>query len=92
MAIPFTQYMLPNGTPKRIEIDRPPGIEAKADSILATGKYRFEAEVLTTGEVSLTTFNLETEENDAIEVCTNSPKVLDAVDKMISNFPLTAKA
>ena len=87
MSIPFTQYLMPDGRTKQIEIDRPANIEAKAAEIIAAG-CRLEAEVLLTGEVSFTVFNPETEEDEACELSRNGPEVLDAVDRLILNFTL----
>jgi len=51
--IQVTQYILPNGRKEQIEVERPPEIEALAKRFVdAGGKY--EAEILTTGQVSLT--------------------------------------
>jgi len=89
MAIPFRQYLLPDGRQKQIEIDRPEEVETKAQAIIAAG-CRLEAEVLMTGEVSFTVFDLETETDEACEVCANGPAVLDAVDRLIMEFELPA--
>jgi len=54
MTIPFTQYHLPNGrrTQEEFETDSA-AIEALAHKVIEEGG-RFEAEILTTGEVSVT--------------------------------------
>jgi len=54
MTIPFTQYHLPNGrrTQEEFETDSA-SIEYLAHKIIEAGG-RFEAEILTTGEVSVT--------------------------------------
>ncbi len=44
---------------------------------------RFEAEMLTTGTISLTVFDPDTEEDVCIELCQNGPPLLDAVDKLV---------
>lgn len=82
MPIEFTQYMRPHGYAKTISTKRPEEIEAKASILRASG-YVFEAEVLTTGQVSLT---VETEEDGptvAIEVVSNGSDVPAAVDRLI---------
>ena len=82
--IPFTQYKYPDGRKVPLEVDRPFRIWAKAMALIAQG-FRFEAEVLqTTGEVSLTI--ADDEEDLAIEVCSNGPEVLTAVDKLIMDI------
>jgi len=82
--IPFTQYILPDGRKKATECDVPQGIAEMANAILAQGHYRFECEILTTGEVSLTTFDTENEIDIAIEICPNGPQVPRAVANMIA--------
>lgn len=89
--IPFTQYLLPNGRTKTIHISRPEQIADKADAILAQG-YRFECELLTTGDVSLTIvqdWDADDDGDVAIEVCRNSSGIPDAVDRMIERFHAT---
>ena len=81
--IHFTQFMRPDGRRVETGIDRPQEIATRAQKIIAAG-YRFEAEVLTTGEVSLTITN--DEEDHAFEVIPNGEAVPDAVDRLISNF------
>jgi hypothetical protein len=82
----FTQFLLPDGRQKRVEIDRPDEIEAKAKAVVAAGG-RFETEVLTTGVVSFTVEHDEWEADDrgtvAHELCANDPTVLEAVDKLV---------
>lgn len=82
-GIPFTQYLLPNGERKPIKINRPFAIQAKARDIMALG-YRFEAEILTDGMVSLTIAGKNTDVG--IMICTNGPAVPEAVDKLIMEF------
>jgi hypothetical protein len=83
MSIPFTQYLLPNGERRETSIERPSDIEAKAQAIIDAG-FRFECEMLTTGAISLT---ISSGEDDvAMEVCTNGPAVLVAVDRLVTKF------
>lgn len=84
MAIQFKQYIRPDGFTKSVSIDRPAEIEEKAAMLVASG-YVFEAEVLTTGEVSLT---IEYDFDDespfvTMEVVPNGPGVPDAVDRLV---------
>lgn len=82
-AIEFTQYIMPYGRPQPVSIDRPDEIAAKAKAITDEG-YRFECEVLSTGEVSLTVCD---DDGDLdIEVVPNGPSVPEAVDRLITRF------
>lgn len=84
MAIPFTQYVLPRGRRHAILIDRPAEVEALSQRFIdAGGKY--EAEVLTTGQVSLTAvLNVDGELQDvAIKISNNGPDVPPAVDDLV---------
>jgi len=83
-VIPFTQYLLPNGRQRPVEIEVDSATAAVAHKILALGRYRFECEMLRTGEVSLTTFDTKEEVNIVIEVCPNGSEVPEAVNKMIN--------
>jgi hypothetical protein len=85
MSIPFTQYLRPDGRTRDEWIDgRPPEIEQLAQQFIAAGG-KFEAEVLTTGYVSLTAvFEMNDEMEDiAIRVVPNGPEVLTAVDELV---------
>lgn len=85
--IPFTQFMLPNGARRSIEIERPEAITEKAEAIIKAG-FRFEVEILSTGHVSLTITgdNIDV----AIRVVSNgfAVAVAAAVDDMIENFDI----
>ena len=83
--IPFTQYLRPDGRKRKLEISRPPEIEEKAHNIIEQG-FRFECEELTTGQVSVTIFDPEQEEDVCIRVIPNGSDVLVAVDKLITDF------
>ena len=67
-AIPFTQYLRPNGRAVDIYFQVPDHVFLKAEQLIADG-FKFEAEVLTTGEVSLTVS--DGEKDIAIELCPN---------------------
>lgn len=82
MKIPFIQYHLPNGRPTQEYIDRPDEVAKKAEILIARG-YRFYAEVLRTGYVSLTVANPEDDRDIAIVVCPNGPDVTTKVDELI---------
>ena len=86
MSIPFTQILLPNGRRREIIIDRSEEIEKMAHDIIDNG-YRFEAEILTTGEVS---FEVLKDMNDGpgilgSDICNNELGVGEVVDKLVKN-------
>ncbi len=84
-AIAFKLYCSPHGVQKMILIERPDDITEMARELVAVG-VRLEAEVLSTGEASLTA-ERDDEDNEvdvlAIEVVPNGPGVKDAVDRLI---------
>lgn len=81
--IPFTQFLQPDGRKASVSIERPQAVMDKAERIIAAG-YRFECEMLTTGEVS---FTISDDDGDhAIQVCNNDAAVLEAVDRLIDGF------
>jgi hypothetical protein len=81
--IPFTQYLMPFGRKVEVTIARPKEVYDKAMDIIKAG-YRFEIEMLTTGLVSMTIAG--NDDDHDIEVVTNGPEVLMAVDRMITRF------
>jgi hypothetical protein len=81
--IEFTEYMLPHGRKRRMEIHRPEAIETMARDIVMR-EFRFETEILTTGQVSLTI--CDNGHDVAIKICENGPKVPETVDKLITDF------
>jgi hypothetical protein len=82
MSIKFIQYLRPNGKRQPIHIGRSADIEEKAAE-LATSGLCFEAEVLTTGEVSLSVSDHENSEDVAIRIIPNGSSVPKAVDSLI---------
>lgn len=94
MSIPFTQYLMPDGRKASVRIDRPAEIEAKAQQIIGQG-YRFEIEMLQTGDVSMEIVkdvaDPDIDDSLAGEVCHNGPTegarlgVPESVDKMIND-------
>jgi hypothetical protein len=83
-SIPFTQFILPNGRQEATSISvDDPDVAKMATEILETGRYRFECEVLMTGEVSVTCADREEEIDISIEICRNGPEVPAAVAKMV---------
>lgn len=82
MAIPFTQYLLPDGRTRTVEVDRPTPVELAAEKIIAAG-WKFESEILTTGEVSLTVHDPVNEVDVAGEIVPNGPGIGEAVDRLV---------
>ncbi len=80
MNIPFTQYMRPNGRPVDIYFECSEDLDEDAQKILDRG-LRFEAEVLSTGDVSLTVS--DGDEDIAIQLCPNGPEIHEAVKTLI---------
>ena len=77
--------MMPSGHTESVEINRPEAIEIKARQIIASG-FRFEIEMLKTGEVSMTITNDE-DGDVAIEIVLfNGPGIPAAVDRMIMKW------
>lgn len=83
VAIPFTQYLKPGGRRADVSIERPAHIASMADRIMERG-YRFECEVLSTGQVSLTVADYEGDHD--IELCNNGIEVPGAVDRLVTRF------
>jgi hypothetical protein len=86
MAIPFTQYLRPDGRRHQVYIDRSKEVEDKAQEIIDRG-HRFEVELLRTGVVSFTITALNRDDPDvAIKLAMNGPAVEDAVDALVNEF------
>jgi hypothetical protein len=89
VSIPFTQYLLPDGRTRPGAVERSGDIEEKARRIIDAG-FRFEAEVLRTGEVSLTVFDPEEEVDVDIEIGDNLPGAVGPlVDRLVERFAAT---
>jgi len=80
--IPFTQYLLPNGAKQSTSIEMDDEISALAGELIAKG-YRFECEILTTSDVSLTCVDPKDTGDIAIVICKNGPEVPSAVAKLV---------
>jgi hypothetical protein len=84
--IPFTQFLMPDGRKTTVTIERPREIEEFAKAIMRRG-YRFEIEMLSTGEVSMEIVrdvpDPDVDDLLANEICPNGPPVPEHVDKMI---------
>jgi hypothetical protein len=90
LAIPFTQFLRPNGAQRAAWIERPEPVALAGMRILQAG-FRFECEVLGSGLISLTISDAEGDY--ACEVVTNTEEVPAAVDRLILEFdPATARS
>lgn len=83
MSIPFTQFMMPDGRQVPVSIQMPVATEEKAKVLLNAG-FRFEIEMLSTGEISMEVVDHE-DEPIAAEICRNGPQVLTAIAKMVED-------
>ncbi len=82
MSIEFTEFMLPNGKRRPVNIDRPDQIEDKARKIVEAG-YVFECEVLRTGMISLTVADPHEDRDVEIVLVPNGPQVPVGVDTLV---------
>lgn len=89
MAIPFTQFLRPNGKQIPVLIDMPADVESLAAEFIARSGV-FEIEELSTGLISMEAlmpgkddFGLAVRLCLAGELCNNGPPVVAAVEKMI---------
>jgi len=89
LTIRFTQYLRPDGRTRTVEFVVIGDMATKAEKLLKLG-WRFEAEMLTTGEVSLTVEDDE-DECRAIEIVPNGPEVPKAVDRLVNRAAEAAK-
>lgn len=92
MAIPFTQYLMPDGCKRGISIEMPSEVEVKAQKILEAG-YRFECEMLSDYKsVSFTITAPYGDEGSPIDIAyklaPNGPEVPKAVEALIMEFKL----
>ena len=81
-TIPFTQYLRPDGRKRRVFFDVLGDVAEQSKAIIDRG-WLFEVEELTTGEVSLTVFDPESQVNVSIEVVRNGPEVVSAIDRLV---------
>lgn len=85
-SIPFTEYVLPNGRKISRIVGCYDDVAQKAFQIIEAG-FRFEMEILRTGEVSLTIHDIGKGEDVAIELCLNNQdEFRKAVDRLITEF------
>jgi hypothetical protein len=86
MAIPFTQFLRPNGAQRQVTIDLDDETETMAQAILAKG-FKFEIEELRNGMVSATVADPK-EDRDVMfaKFVPNGPEVPEAIKTMIHKF------
>lgn len=82
MAIPFTQFLRPNGKSVPTEIEMPPDIEKMAQELIAKG-YKFEIEELNTNEVHMDCSLPGADGPVALELSDNGPAIIDAVKRLV---------
>lgn len=93
MIIPFTQYLMPDGRAKEVSFE----CEEYQDSLvqdLVNAGCRFEVEMLSTGEVSLTVeYEDPNGENITLahEICPNGPEVGIAIEQLIHGAHVSYK-
>lgn len=97
MSVPFTQYMRPDGRTREITIDLDSEHEKRAQAIIEQG-YRFEAEVLTTGQVSLTVHDPGIGGGEPLDIAINIvpnaeavpvavAQLIDETQKLLGDWP-----
>jgi hypothetical protein len=84
-SLTFTQYLRPDGRQQPVSIDVPQNVYDAA-AVLQSRGLRFECEMLTTGEVSLTIHDPIKEQDVDSRVVPNGPGVPGAVHDLILNF------
>ena len=84
MSLPFAQYLLPDGRQREINIDLDPEQEEVGRKLLGNG-VRLEAEILTTGEVSITAEFDGSEDYISLahEIVPNGPGIREAVCRLL---------
>lgn len=81
-----TQYLLPNGRTRDEAIELPEDTKAFYNDATLNGLC-FEAEILTTGQVSITLVGEDTDDNDPtvdIEIVRNGPEVREAFIRILN--------
>ena len=87
MAIPFTQFLRPDGRKTSVVIDMSEEIELMARSLIERG-YKFEIEELSTGMVHMDCSILGAEGPVALELCQNGPPVIASVERLVRDSHL----
>lgn len=76
------QYLLPDGRTVPVAVELPVSTRTKYEAMEDAG-CRFEAEVLTTGAVSVTIFHVQQEIDVDIQIVKNGPTVSSALIEML---------
>lgn len=88
-TIRLTQYVLPDGRKQTVYAPVPEDVYKKAQAITELG-HRFECEVLSTGDVSLTITGYDEDAGEyqdlAVKICPNGPGVQKTLNSMIMEF------
>lgn len=79
-AVPFTQFLLPDGLPRKTEIPVPTDVARMAYALIAVG-WRFEVEILGDGSIHMDCCN--DDRQLASEIAPNGPEVPGAVERLI---------
>ena len=82
--VQVTQYISPNGRMRFTTTDLPIEYEQLYENMVSR-KCKFEAEVLSTGEVSLTIFDMLRGEDADIRIVENGPAVQETMARMLSS-------
>lgn len=85
--ITWTQYVLPDGRRAQFTMEVPPDVADKAKLLEERGLF-LEAEVLRTGQVSLTVADRKEELHADIRLMPNGPAVQEAACDLIRRFDL----
>ncbi len=81
----FTQFLMPDGRQKKVEIDVPDDVREQYDAIHAAG-CRLTTEMLMTGQIAIYISDLQAEDDFFCTVIPNGPEVPKAIEKMIREF------
>lgn len=76
------QYLMPNGRRRHCKTDLPVDVKPAYED-MQQHNCRFESEMLTTGEVSLTIYDPDSESDIDIEVVKNGPDIQTAMARML---------
>ena len=89
MSIPFTEYVLPNGEKRPLNMPAEDSVEAIAKDLISNGA-KFEIEVLRTGEVSMTCEIEDVEDEDCVLAWEIVPNNVMEVRKAVKRLVLEA--
>ncbi len=84
----FTQYILPNGRKREIDLFTNDDDIFKKSKLIQNAGFRFECEYLITKELSLTILDIRKDQDVAIEICGKGEFVLDKLEKLIRDFTI----